>query len=206
MIAILDEPSGGAQPVQRAFARLGLEAEPVSAISDLERAAKIVIPAGESFPKMIRWLRETRLVGPLLQAMDQGRPILGISQGMHLLFDVSHEDGQHTGLGLVHGKVIPIDLGRHPAAQHFVLPHRGWNEVRWVRDCPLSADVPTGEYFYFHHSAHAEPLDAAEIGGTCNHGIDFCALAWHDRVFGVQFLPEKSEAAGLKILANFAGL
>ena len=206
MIAILDVPGGGAQALLRAFQRLDADVQAANAIVDVKLAAKIVIPDSDSFPGLIRWLRDSHLVGPILLAAEQGRPILGVGRGLHLLFDVYHDTGQHTGLGLIPGKVIPLDLGRHPAAQHFLIPHRGPNQVRWAGDGPLTSGLPSGEFFFFDHAAHAEPLDAAQVGATCNHGIDFCALAWRERVFGVQFLPEKSEAAGLKILGNFAGL
>ncbi len=206
MIAILDGECGNTQHLARSFDQLGVEAHVVDAIDAIERAGKIVVARGTSLPRTLRNLRDRQWVGPLLRAADEGRPILGIAYGMHALFDVSFEDGTHVGLGLVHGKVGPFDLGTHPAAQHFHIPHQGWNEVRWSSDCPLTAGLSPGEYFYFDHAAHAEPLDAADIHATCNHGIDFTAVIRHGHILGVQFLPEKSGDAGLKVLANFAAL
>lgn len=206
MIAIIDCESCDTRDIKRAFDHLGTDVEVANSVNQLERASKIVIPTSESFPRMVRGLRDSGLVGPLLDAAGGGRPILAISRGMHLLFDVSYEEGQHTGLGLVHGKVIRFDLGDHPVARHFSLPHQGWNQVRWTNDCPLTAGLRSGEYFYFHHAFHAEPLDHTDATAHCNHGIDFAALIWKDRIFGTQFLPEKSEDAGLKLLASFAEL
>ncbi|MBN2563447.1 MAG: imidazole glycerol phosphate synthase subunit HisH [Phycisphaerae bacterium] len=206
MIAIIDCESSDTQGLRKAFDHLAAEARVVRSIEDVERASKIVIPNSSSFSRMIRSLRDARLVAPLLRAADDGRAVLGISHGMHLFFDVSHERGQHTGLGLIHGKVTCFDLGNHPAARHFLIPHRGWNEVHWTNDCPLSAALRSGEYFYFDHASYAEPLDEAFASAKTNHGLDFCSLIWKDRIFGTQFLPEKSEEAGLRLLANFAGL
>ena len=206
MIAIVDCESSDTRGIQRAFERIGTKTAVVNSIDRLERASKIVIPPSASFPRMIRSLRDGGLVGPLLSAASGGRPVLAISRGMHLLFDVCYEEGQHTGLGLVHGKVIRFEFGEHPAARHFSLPHQGWNQVHWTNDCPLTAGLESGEYFYFHHSFHAEPLEHTDTGAQCNHGVDFSALIWKDRIFGTQFLPEKSEDAGLKLLANFAAL
>lgn len=204
MIAIIDCDASDARPVKRAFDRIGADAVLVDAPYRIDPAAKIVIPPARSLPKMIRSLRDRRFISPVIQAVADGRPILGISQGMHLLFDVSYENGQHTGLGLVHGKVIRFEFGDHPAARHFVLPHEGWNQVNWTEDCPLTLGLSSGDYFYFRHDHLAEPLDRTAAYGVCNHGIDFTALVCQDPVFGTQFLPEKSEDAGLTLLANFA--
>ncbi len=206
MIAIVDCESCDTQGIQRALDRLDADAAVVQSADGLERASKIVLPPSDSFPRMIRSLRDRGLVGPLLEAAHGSRPLLGISHGMHLLFDVTYEDGQHTGLGLIHGKVIRFDLGKHPAARHFLLPHEGWNRVQWTDDCPLTAGLDSGEYFYFNHARHAEPLDRADATAVCNHGVDFTALVWKGCIFGTQFLPEKSEDAGMKLLANFVRL
>lgn len=206
MIVILDLPGGKTEALMRTFEQLGHDTRTTSALAEVERAARIVIPDGEAFPTLLRGLRDRLLVGPILHAAEQGRPLLGIGRGMHALFDVIHDGGQHTGLGLIPGKVVPLDLGRHPAALHFVIPHRGPNQVHWTTEGPLTTNLADGEYFFFDHACHAEPLDTAHLDATCNHGIDFCALAHQDRAFGVQFQPERSEAPGLRFLDNFAAL
>jgi glutamine amidotransferase len=206
MIAILDCETGDARRIQKAFSSFGADTQIVNSIDGLDRAAKIVIPSGSSFRENARWIRDRRLVGPLLRAINDGRGILAVSLGLHLLMDVSYEDGQHTGLGAIPGKVARFDFGTHPAARHFVLPHQGWNQVVWSNGCPLLAGLRSGEYFYFDHSYHAEPLDEHAVAARCNHGIDFAAVIEQDRIFATQFLPERSEEAGLKLLANFVAI
>jgi imidazole glycerol-phosphate synthase subunit HisH len=206
MIAILECETGESQRMQKAFAGMGADAKIVGSIEGLDRASKIVIPSGGSFAPAIRSVRDRGLIGPLLRAVDDGRAILAVSLGLYLLMDVSYEEGQHTGLGAIHGKVTRFDFGNHPAARHFVLPHQGWNQVIWSNGCPLLAGLHSGEYFYFDHSHLAEPLDERVIAARCNHGVDFAAVIAQGRIFATQFLPDRSGEAGLKLLANFLAM
>ncbi len=206
MIAILDCETGDLTRVKQALDSLGADARVVNSADGLERAAKIILPNGGAFAQTVRSLRDCGFVGPLLRAADRGAHILALSLGMHLLMDVSFEDGQHTGLGLIAGKATTFNFGTHPAARHFVLPHQGWNQVTWSTDCPLLNGLQSGAYFFFDHSCHAEPLNQDLIAGRCNHGIEFAALLWQGRLFATQFLPERSEQAGLKVLANFLAM
>lgn len=206
MIAVIDYETSSTQSLMKALGELGIDARLAAGIDDVQRAPKIILPAGDSYPKAARWLRDGGLVPPLLRAVDERRRVLGIGLGLHLLLDVSHEDGLHTGLGLLHGKAARLDPGDHPAARRFVLPHVGWNQVNWSSDCPLLAGIQSGEYFFFNHSYHAEPLDVRCAAGRCNHGVEFVAVLWSDCVMGVQFLPEKSGAVGRQVLRNFAAV
>lgn len=206
MIAILELETTAPQRLKEAFDALGADSRTVNSVEALNSASKIVLPPGGSLSHIVGSLRDRGLVGPLLRALEDGRPVLAISVGMHLLMDVSYEDGQHAGLGAIHGKAARLEFGQHPAAKHFVLPHRGWNQVTWSDGCPLLAGLQSGEYFYFDHSYHAEPLEERAIAARCNHGIDFAAVLWQQRVFGVQFLPERSEQAGLTVLTNFVAM
>ncbi len=206
MIAILDCQAHDADRVKNAFRDTGADAKVVIAVDAVERAAKIVLPDVSSYARAIAALRDRGLIGALLRAIDRGCPILGISRGLHMLLDVSYEAGQHTGLGIIHGKATRFDFGSHPAARHFTVPHTGWNEVQLTADCPLMAGVASGAYFYFDHAYHAEPLDDRTICATTNHGVDFTAVLRRDRVFGTQFLPERSDEPGRTVLANFARL
>ena len=206
MIAILQCETGDPKRMQKALVSLGADAQIIDSIEGIGRASKIVITSGTSFRETVRCIRDRGLIAPLLRATEDGRAVLAVSLGLHLLMDVSHEDGQHTGLGAIHGKVTRFDFGDHPAARHFVLPHQGWNQVVWSGDCPLLTGLHSGEYFYFDHSCHAEPLDERTIGARSNHGVDFAAVLWQGRIFGTQFLPERSEEAGRKLLANFLAI
>lgn len=206
MIAIVDVEGAGAPKLMQALSRAGLAAGLAASQGDFERAERIILADAPDFAAGLRRIRDHGWIRPLLHTAAD-RPILGIGHGLHLLCDVSHEDGQHTGLGLIHGKALRLDPGNHPAARHFGLPHRGWNQVLWqVPASPLLTGLSSGEYFYFDHSAHAEPLDPAAIRGRSNHGVDFASVVQTENLYGVQFLPERSEEAGLKILVNFAAL
>jgi glutamine amidotransferase len=196
MIAIVDYHGGHGNAVKAVLDELGVRNCLVRSEDAIGRANKLILPDAENFADMIRSLRDGGLVPPLYRASDTARPILGIGRGMHLLLDVSYEDGQHTGLGIVPGKATRFQKADHPASQAASTPHRGWGEVRWSRPCPLTAGLDSGHRFYFDHAYYAEPLDDETIFGSCIHGVEFPALLWHRAIFATQFLIERSEDAG----------
>ena len=206
MLAILECDTADVESLRKSLATLAAEPIAVAHADGLSRVSKLIIPRVASIPRAARSIRDSRLVSPLMRVLTSGTPVLAIDTGFHLLFDVIYDAGQHTGLGVVSGKVAPIQLGHHPAARHFSLPHQGWNQVHWTNPCPLTTGIHTGEYFYFDHASHAEPLDARVILGRTNHGIDFNAFTWSGNLFGTQFIPERSKEAGLKLFANFLAL
>lgn len=206
MLSILQIDGCNTRGLLRVIENLGLPNRMVESPSDLERADKLVIPSSRSFTRFIAAIRDRGLVGPLIRFIEGKRPVLGISEGMHLLFDVSYEEHQHVGLGVIHGKVAHFDFGDHPAAKHFKAPHQGWNQVHWAVECPLMNGIDSGGYFYFDHVGHAEPLDNRFIAARTNHGLDFASVISRERLFGVEFLPEKSDGLGEQILRNFAAM
>jgi imidazole glycerol-phosphate synthase subunit HisH len=203
MLAILECDTADVEPLRKSLAALAVEPVGVAHADGLTRVSKLIIPRVHSVARAARSIRDNSLVAPLLRVFASGTPVLAIDSGFHLLFDVCHDGGQHTGLGVVPGKVAPIELGHHPAARHFSLPHQGWNQVHWTNPCPITTGIASGEYFFFDHALHAEPLDARMVLGRTNHGIDFNAFTWSGSVFGTQFIPERSKEAGLKLFANF---
>lgn len=206
MIAILDFETAQAEAVRQAFDAAGVRTEVVNSIDRLDLASKIVLPPTTSFSRAVRAIRDRALVTPLMRAIDHNRPVLGIGQGMHLFFDVSYEEGQHTGLGVIPGKVTCFDFGVHPVARTTPVVHEGWNQVFFSPDCPLMSGIESGAHFYFNHGFYAEPLDRAAIFATCHHGIEFSAVVRQQSVMGLQFLPHASDEAGLRVLRNFAAL
>jgi glutamine amidotransferase len=206
VIGILEYESAEAEAVQAAFSAVGADAQLVNSIDRLDRCSKVVLPPTTSFRSAVRFIRDRGFVTPLMRAIDQRRPVLGMAQGLHLLFDVSYEEGQHTGLGVIPGKVAAFDFEGHAIGQKATLPHRGWNQVHWSRACPLFEGIESGERFYFDHSFHAEPLDIQLVVGRSNHGIDFSAAVWSGSVVGTQFLPVFSDNAGARVLRNFAAI
>ncbi len=203
MIAIIEFDTCHADGTERMLRALEASPSRASSAADIVSSDAIVIPNGRSFRRALKSLRELNLVPALTAAAQAGKAILGIGMGMHLLFDVSHEDGQHTCLGMIHGHVTRFDFGRHPAARHFSVPHQGWNRLAGCFDHPLLQGLSPDDFLYFHHSHHASPLSPKATLASCLHGIEFAAVAQQRNAVGVQFLPERSEAAGITFLRNF---
>lgn len=201
MIAIVDYQMGNLRSVQKAFERVGFAAQITNDPRDLARARKVVLPGVGAFGDAIAELRRRRLVEPLREAIAAGKPFLGICLGLQLLFDVSHEDGPHEGLGVLAGEVVRFQV---PAGHK--VPHMGWNAARIVRPAPVLAGIDEGTYFYFVHSYYVAPADRDVVAVEADYPAPFCAMVWRDNVFATQFHPEKSQAAGLRLLRNFAEL
>jgi glutamine amidotransferase len=206
VIAIVDYGMGNLRSVQKAFERVGADARIVSSSEEIERASRVVLPGVGAFADAIANLRRQGLIEPVLQAIESGRPFLGICLGLQLLFDISYEDGEHTGFGVVPGKVVRFDFADLPAARGLKVPHMGWNRLRWGEACPLLAGLTSGTYFYFVHSYHVQPIEADVKMARCDYGVEFVAMIWRQNLYATQFHPEKSQKSGLKILENFAKL
>src|SRR5690606_10633318 len=142
------------------------------------------------------------LTQPIIDSIDAGKPFLGICLGLQLLFDVGLEGGEHSGLGVLKGRVE-----RFPASQELKIPHMGWNQVEQQQpDGPLLASIPRDAHFYFVHSYYVVPEDPAVNWLSCDYGNPFCAAVWRDNLFATQFHPEKSQRDGSQLLRNFAAL
>jgi glutamine amidotransferase len=206
MVSIVDYGMGNLRSVQKAFERLGTAAEIVDRPQDVARATAMVLPGVGAFRDAIAALRQHDLIGPIKDHIAADKPFLGICLGLQLLFDVSYEDGEHEGLGVVPGEVV-----RFRSQPGLRIPHMGWNEVRPVRgDSGSAADylfegIPEGSHFYFVHSYHVVPREAAVVAGVTDHGGDFVSVIARGRMAATQFHPEKSQTYGLRLLENFAG-
>jgi imidazole glycerol-phosphate synthase subunit HisH len=201
MIAIIDYGMGNLRSVQKAFEKVGHQAVVTSDPAQVAAAAKVVLPGVGAFEDAIAELRRLDLVKPVLQAIDSGKPFLGICLGLHMLFDVSYENGRHEGLGVLRGDVVRFDLPKG-----FTVPHMGWNQLDVRRPAPVLNGLADGAYVYFVHSYYVVPKDAEVIATETDYGGPFCSMVWRDNIFATQFHPEKSQAEGLKILKNFAEL
>src|SRR5829696_6411354 len=193
-IAILDYGMGNLRSVEKALEHVGAEAW-VTADHDSVRAADGVV----AFPRAMERVRERRLDELIEERRAAGVPILGICLGLQLLFDSSTELGGAEGLGLLSGPVDEVD------AEGLKVPHIGWSPVRWERESRLVEGIGSETPFYFVHSFVPRP-DPPELLGSAAYGARFACAAQRDNVYGVQFHPEKSSAAGLRLLANFAGI
>lgn len=201
MIAIIDYEMGNLRSVQKAFERVGHAATITSDPAVLADASKIVLPGVGAFRDAIAALQERGLVSPIRAAIDRGKPFLGICLGLQLLFDKSYEDGEYDGLGIVPGKVVKFEL-----PPEFKVPHMGWNQLAFRRRPPIFEGVEEGAYFYFVHSYYVAPSDSSVVATETDYAEPFCSSIWRDKMFAVQFHPEKSQAAGLCVLKNFAEL
>lgn len=201
MISIIDYGMGNLRSVQKAFEKVGHQAVITADPAQVAAADKVVLPGVGAFEDAAAELRRLGLAEPVLEAIDSGKPFLGICLGLQLLFDVSHENGRHEGLGVIPGEVVRFDLPKE-----FAVPHMGWNQLNIRRRAPILEGVVEGMFVYFVHSYYVAPTDAEVIATETDYGIPFCSMIWRDNVFATQFHPEKSQAEGLKILKNFAEL
>jgi glutamine amidotransferase len=165
-------------------------------------ASGLVLPGVGALRDCVGSLRSAGLDRTVRDWIEVDRPFLGVCLGMQALFDQS-EEGNVTGLGIFRGNVVRF---RRPP--EYKIPHMGWNTVRFLRPgSPLAAGLATeGESFYFVHSYHCVPEDAALTLAACNYGGEFCAAIARGRCFATQFHPEKSQAKGLHIYRNFAAV
>jgi glutamine amidotransferase len=201
MIAIIDYGMGNLRSVQKAFEKVGHQAVVTGDPAQVAAAAKVVLPGVGAFEEGLAELRRRNLVKPVLEAIDAGKPFLGICLGLQMLFDVGYENGRHEGLGVLRGEVVRFELPKE-----YSVPHMGWNQLAVRRPAPILKDTAEETYFYFVHSYYVAPADAQVIAGETDYGGPFCSMIWRDNVFATQFHPEKSQAEGLKILKNFAEL
>src|SRR5215210_62792 len=167
--------------------------------SDREREVDgIVLPGVGAFPKAMERLRELSLDALVAERVAEGIPVLGICLGLQLLFERSSEHGGAPGLGLIPGETTEL------RAPGFKVPHIGWEPVRWQRASELSGGLADGTPFYFVHSFAVRPDDPEDVLGSAEWGEHFACAIERPPLYGAQFHPEKSSAAGLRFLANFA--
>lgn len=201
MIAIIDYGMGNLRSVQKALESLGAKAMVTAKPDDIEKAEKVILPGVGAFPDAMNELKKRRLTAPIQDAIGSGKPYLGICLGLQLLFEKSEEGKGASGLGVFKGDVPRFRVKK------LKVPHMGWNRVEIKkRGCPLFRKVPDKSFFYFVHSYYARPDDKGIIAAASDYGSEFAAMVWDDNVFAVQFHPEKSQAAGLRFLANFIKL
>lgn len=187
--------------------RVGCQAIITSDPDAVERADKVILPGVGGFGDAIRELKLRSLDQPILQVIASGKPFLGICLGLQLLFEIGHEGGEHTGLGVLPGSVERFSGDLFASGQGLKVPHMGWNQVRPLKPgCPLLEGISADDYFYFVHSYYAQPSDSTACWLNCEYGHSFCAAIWRDNLFATQFHPEKSQAVGLRLLENFANL
>ncbi|GBD11981.1 Imidazole glycerol phosphate synthase subunit HisH [bacterium HR23] len=194
-IAVVDYGAGNLRSVARALEVVGgapfLTADPLA----LREANAIVFPGQGACGQAMAHLRANGLGEAIVEAVQGGKPFLGVCLGLQLLFCRSEENGVEC-LNILPGVVRRLPRG-------LVVPHMGWNQVTWKRAHPVWEGIPSGSYFYFVHSYYPEPSDPALVAGETEYGIPFCSVvAWRSLV-ATQFHPEKSGVVGLRLYHNF---
>ena len=196
MIAIIDYRMNNLRSVQKAFEHSGTDTVISSDPDILRKADKLVLPGVGAFGKSMESIRTGGFDRIIIDHAAAGKPLLGICLGMHLLFSRSEEFGTHEGLNILTGSVV-----RFPPT--LKVPHIGWNQIKQRRTSPIVNGVKDSAYVYFVHSYYSIPSDDIVVTST-DYGIEFPSIVQRKNIFGIQFHPEKSQAAGLTILKNFA--
>jgi glutamine amidotransferase len=200
-IGVINYGSGNFASVMNALEHLELNVLPVEDSDAMSRATHLVLPGVGAFGTAMDRLNERSLVEPLIEeVVEKKTPFLGICVGMQVLADFGLEFERNPGLGFVSG--ITEEIGA--AAHNLSVPHVGWNDVRFHKESPLFDGFDEETAFYFVHSYHLMPENSEDILGTSEYGDEVVAAVQRDNIYGVQFHPEKSQVAGLKVLKNFA--
>ena len=196
-IAIVDYKMGNLRSVEKGFEHAGVTDVVVTDdVAVIEAAAGIVLPGVGAFRDASAHLRDSGVEDMLRHKIGAGTPFLGICLGMQLLADIGLEEGEYKGLGLIPGVCDKLPAG-------VKIPHIGWNTVEYPVDSPLFDGVPESTAFYFVHSYRLSPRDSSVIIGSTEYGVRFAAAVQSGSMFAVQFHPEKSSGAGLRLLSNF---
>jgi len=204
-VAIVDYGSGNLRSAAKAFERMAGPREKILVTDDvaaIRGADRIVLPGVGAFGDCRRGLYAVEgAVEAITEAViEKGRPFLGICVGMQLMADEGHEHGTHPGLGWIPGTVEPI----RPNDPSLKVPHMGWNLLGEVADHPVFAGLGGGSHYaYFVHSYHLIPREPAHRLASVEYGEKLTAAVGRDNMVGTQFHPEKSQAAGLRLIANF---
>ena len=200
MIALIDYGAGNVRSVHKALATVGADVTLTQVPDPIADAEKVVLPGVGAFGDCISSLRRAGLVEAIHQAVEQGKPFLGICVGMQVLFEEGEEMGRHAGLGLLPGRVVRFS--QDIVTQGMKIPHTGWNQIEPVAASPLFHGLPAGVWTYFNHAYYCQAQSTHTLA-TTDYGGPFPSVVGRGQVYGMQFHPEKSQDMGLHILSNF---
>jgi len=201
-IALIDYGMGNLHSMAKALEKVAPDSriritDDAAVIRDAHR---VVFPGVGAMAACMQALEERALI-PAIEQAARNKPMLGVCLGMQALFDESEEGGGIAGLGLIPGRVRRFAFGENTQPR-LKVPHMGWNEIQHRPDHALWSGIRT-PWFYFVHSFYCQPSNEADCAAHCDYGHRFCAAVAHENLLAVQFHPEKSQASGLRLLANF---
>lgn len=200
MLAIIDYGVGNLFSLQCSLKRIGAEAVVTSDENIIRAADRIILPGVGAFGDAVKKLRESGLFEVVIDEAEKGKPLMGICLGMQMLFEKSYEYGEHEGLGLIEGEIVPLK-GEIPA--ELDIPHMGWNALNFHNGKnELFKYINEGDCVYFVHSFFGVGCDSSLIASS-QYGIEVTAAVAKGNVYGCQFHPEKSGDVGLNILKAF---
>lgn len=206
LTVLIDYAAGNLHSAEKAFQRMATETGAGEVLvsdraEDVARADRIVLPGDGAFPACMAELKaQAGLFEALVEAVEtKGRPFLGICVGMQLMARAGHEYETVPGLGWIDGEVRKIE----PSDPAMKVPHMGWNDLVIDRPHPVLDGIATGEHAYFVHSYQMVVNDPAQLIAHCDYGGPITAIVGRDTMIGTQFHPEKSQAAGLRLIANW---
>ena len=199
MIAIIDYGVGNLFSLTSSFKKIGVDVVATADKEVIKSADKLILPGVGAFADAIKKLCDSGLDQVIIDEAKKGKKIMGICLGMQLLFEKSYEYGEHDGLGLLKGKVVPME-NRIPA--NLKIPHIGWNALDFKRESEIFRYINDGDFVYFVHSFYADECDDSVIAAS-KYGAEITAAVQKENVYGCQFHPEKSGSVGLNILKAF---
>ncbi len=204
MTAIIDYGVGNLFSLVCSLGAIGEAAEVTRDAQKIAQADRVILPGVGAFADAAEKLESSGMRQVVKQAVEAGKPLLGICLGMQLLFEKSMEYGEHFGLGYIPGQVLPLE---EHLRERVDIPHMGWNRLTLTDPrCPILEEIRTGEYVYFVHSYAGFSCEPYTAAVTEYGGVPVTAVVWNQNVFGTQFHPEKSGDVGLKILKAFCRL
>ncbi|MDR1940006.1 MAG: imidazole glycerol phosphate synthase subunit HisH [Clostridiales bacterium] len=199
VITIIDYSAGNLTSVRRALVSLGIACRVTGDAGEIAAAERVIFPGVGNAKSAMESLNSNGVADALRTAIRRGVPVLGICLGMQIMMTSSDEGGANC-LGIFDGGVKLL----RPDDRRLKIPHMGWDSLKYVKEHALFDGIDSRSEFYFVHSYYVDPTDKSDVIALSEHGVDFPAVIGRGNVFAVQFHPEKSGAAGLKILQNFA--
>ncbi len=201
MLAIIDYGAGNLRSVQKACEVMGAQAHITSDSAEILSADHVILPGVGAFGDCMQSLADHKLTDTIHQAINQGKPFLGICLGMQMLFSESEESPGAKGLSVFDGRIVKIP--EHPGLK---IPQMGWNSLQFTKESPLFYGLKENSFVYFVHSYYMQPTDKSIIAATCEYGTTLPIALSHSNIHATQFHPEKSGDVGLQILKNFISL